>query len=472
MLVRLRTWWVEVQESLWFIPTILTLIAIGLAALTVWIDGLLLARGRVDVYLAFGGGAEGARGVLSAIAGSLVTVTGVVFSITIVALQLASSQFSPRVLRNFTGDRANQAVLGTFIATFTYTLLVLRTVRSAGEDAMIFVPSISVTIAILLAMISIGLLIFYIHHAARSIQAAVIIERVTNDVRGLVDRLFPDPVGEPVSGDSKNVIPPTAPTVVRAEHAGYLQVIDEDALFRLQDRTPLAIRMEPRVGEFVLPGSGLASVWSLEPPDDEMISSVRRAFVLGTERTLQHDIELGFRQLADIALKALSPGINDPTTATTCIDRLAEILVLLGNRRMPAALRTSPDGHVHLLAQETTFGRAVALSFNQIRHFGAADATVATHLLATLERIAILVPPDRRDSLLEQANAALRAARHAVREPLDLTRIEQAFSQNSFGVLTPKESDSDLDDSDPGANRPPQLSRRPANGRPGPDEAY
>jgi uncharacterized membrane protein len=134
MLTRLGTWWEGTQDCLWFVPAVLAILAAGLAALTVYLDRLLLAEGRAEIYLAFSGGAEGARGVLSEIAGGIITATGVVFSITIVALQLASSQFTPRVLRSFTGDCANQVVLGVFIGTFTYTLLVLRTVRSAGED--------------------------------------------------------------------------------------------------------------------------------------------------------------------------------------------------------------------------------------------------------------------------------------------------------------------------------------------------
>ncbi len=434
--MRFRTWWADVQESLWFVPAVLTISAIGLAALTVWIDGVLLADGRIDVYLAFGGGAEGARGVLSAIAGSLVTVTGVVFSITIVALQLASSQFSPRVLRSFTRDRANQVVLGAFIATFTYTLLVLRTVRSAGADGQVFVPSISVSVAILLALVSIGLLIFYIDHAARSIQASVIIERVTHDTRGLVQALFPDPVGKPAGARAALPLPATYPTVVRAERAGYLQAVDDEALFGLADRTRLTVRMEPRIGDFILPGAALASVWAPEPVEDGVATVVRRAFVLGPERTLQHDVELGIRQLADIAIKALSPGINDPTTATTCIDRLAEIMVLFGNRRHPDPVRSSREGRVRVVMRETGFDHAVALGFDQIRHYGAADARVASHLLIALGRVAALVPPDRRAPLLDQADAALRAARASVRDPLDLARVEQAAPHPDPEVVT------------------------------------
>ncbi|MBA2243389.1 MAG: DUF2254 domain-containing protein, partial [Gemmatimonadetes bacterium] len=173
MLARLTMVWVKVRDSLWFLPALLTLLASGLAMLVVELEKRgVLALGDSDHWL-LGGGAEGARGVLSAIAGGLITVTGVVFSVTIVALQLASSQFTPRVLRNFTADRSNQLVLGVFIGTFTYTLLVLRTVRSPTPDQEAFIPRIAVALAVGLVLLSIAFLIFFINHAARSIQVSV-----------------------------------------------------------------------------------------------------------------------------------------------------------------------------------------------------------------------------------------------------------------------------------------------------------
>ena len=326
MLVRLGTWWAYARDSLWFLPAVMTGIATATALLTLRLDAALQADPSATFYLVFGGGAEGARGVLEAIAGSVITVTGVVFSITIVALQLASSQFTPRVLHNFTGDRANQVVLGVFIGTFTYTLLVLRAVRSAADDGQGFVPGLSVGAAIGLALVSIGFLIFYIHHAARSIQASVIIDRATSDTVALVERLFPDPLGKPAQDDKQPCLPTISPAVVTAATAGYLQAVDADTLFDLAEEGGLLIRMEPRIGEFVLPGAMLASVWPADALTEIVVHEVRQAFVLGQERTLQADVELGIRQLADIAIKALSPGINDPTTATICIDRLAEVL--------------------------------------------------------------------------------------------------------------------------------------------------
>lgn len=194
---RLRLLWTRVRDSLWFLPGVLTLVGAGLAITVTQLEEVGVFDVEILRSWAFGGGVDGARGVLGAIAGGLITVTGVVFSVTIVALQLASSQFTPRVLRNFTADRGNQLVLGVFIGTFTYTLLVLRTIRSADDGEDPFVPRVGVTLAVVLVLVAIGILIFYINHSARSIQVAAILERVAHRTIGDVRRLFPQEIGHP-----------------------------------------------------------------------------------------------------------------------------------------------------------------------------------------------------------------------------------------------------------------------------------
>jgi uncharacterized membrane protein len=413
----------------------MTAAAVALALGTVRLDQALLLDRRAGATWLFGGGAEGARGVLSAIAGTMITVTGVVFSITIVALQLASGQFSPRVLRTFTGDRGNQVVLGAFIGAFTYALLVLRSVRSASEDGARFVPSASVTVAIVLALCSIGLLIYYIHHAASSIRASVVIDRAARDTFGLIDDLFPADVGRPAPSPAFD--PAAAPAAgVRAAAGGYLQTIDEDALFDLAEAGSLTVRPAPRVGEFVLSGAMLADVWPAAAfdADPDLADAIRGACVLGSERTLQADVELGFRQLADIAIKALSPGINDPTTATICVDRLAEALVRLADRGRPREVRTGTDGAVRVVLHGPPFDRLVGVAFDQIRHYGAGDATVAAHLATTLGRVAALAPPARRAPLRAQADLVLAGAREQIAIPADLERVERAGAWTQTGA--------------------------------------
>jgi uncharacterized membrane protein len=187
---RLRSWWFEIQASLWFLPAVITATAAALALLTVEVDFRLLLDRRAGTVWFFGGGAEGARGVLATIAGTMVTVTALVFSITVVALQLAASQLTPRVLRSFMGDRGNQVVLGFFIGTFTYALLVLRAVRAPLDEGGGFVPAVSVSVAIVLAMASVGLLIYFVHHAANSMRVSVVVDRVAEQTLALAAELY------------------------------------------------------------------------------------------------------------------------------------------------------------------------------------------------------------------------------------------------------------------------------------------
>ncbi len=435
MRTRFGSWWLALRDSLWFVPTICTALAVALALALVRLDqAFLLGRDAGASWWLLGGGAEGTRRVLSAIAGTMITITGVVFSITIVALQLASSQFTPRVLRRFTGDRGNQIVLGVFIATFTYALLVLRSVRSAPQDGRPFVPVIAATVAIVLALVSIGLLIYFVHHAARSIQASVIIDRAARETLDLIDHLFPANVGRPAEPPQlERVIPNVPPGVVRAQEGGYFQAIDEDALFDLAEERKLVVRVDPTIGEFVLPGGVLASVWPPTDVEGGLSEAVRRAFVLGPERTLQSDVEFGLRHLTDIAVKALSPGINDPTTALICVDRLGEALVTLARRDRPAEVRTGRDGNVRVIVHGPPFARLIDVAFAQIRHYGAGDATVAEHLVTTLGRMAVLLPAESREPFVRQARLVLESARERVPIAADLERVEHGAAWTAAG---------------------------------------
>jgi uncharacterized membrane protein len=328
-------------------------------------------------------------------------------------------------------DRVNQTVLGVFIGTFTYTLLVLRTIHSESQDRVAFVPHVGVTIALLLLLVSIGALIVFINHAAQSIQASVILHREARRTLEQIDELFPERLGHPAgSADdgAASAAPAGRPAVVVAEEAGYLQSVYAEPLWQLGERCrtgPLTVRMELHVGAFAFPGKPLASVWPADMADDGVAAALRKAFVLGPERTPEQDVEFGLVALSDIAVKALSPGINDPTTATHCIDRLSEVLAALAARRHPDVLRTSPDGTVRLLVRDTPFERAAGLAFDQIRHFGGANPTIAKKLLEVLADLAGVVPTAARRALVGQVDAVVGAARRSVQDPVELEAIER-----------------------------------------------
>lgn len=442
---RLTAFWNRVRDSLWFLPGVLTLGAVILAVITIEIDVRdVLPEAPAGVWL-FSGTASGARGVLTAIASGFITVTGVVFSITIVALQLASTQFTPRILRNFTADRANQMVLGIFIATFTYSLLVLRVVRGkddgvtpgdveqaaeSGQGLEAFVPHLSVTVAVVLAIVGIGFLIFFIDHAARSVQASVIIDRVTKDALKTLDRRLPERVGESSEMVAEEATPEAQGEVITSVRSGYVQGVDEDELMKLLHANGITIRMEPRVGDYLLPGGALATVWPAGSATSGSVEeSIRSAFVIGHERTNHLDIELGIIELADMAVKALSPGVNDPTTAVLCLDRLAELLLAAGQREPPSRVRRAQEGSGTLILPRVRFESLVETGLDEIRHYGVENPRFAVTFLKRMGDLGKLLPHDRRRPVARQVAALLRSARETITEPADLREVEATGEQ-------------------------------------------
>jgi uncharacterized membrane protein len=336
----------------------------------------------------FGASAEGARNILSAIAGSMITVAGVTFSITIVALSLASNQYTPRILRNFMRDRANQLVLGIFVSIFIYCLVVLRTIRG-GEEA--FVPSLAVVFAIVLAVVSIGFFIYFIHHMATSIQASSIIASVAGETIQAITFLFPERVGdeldEPAPDERVSQIKHKSWAVVPSPATGYIQGVNPDALVKFAEQHKTVLRMERGVGEFVVEGMPLASLLLNGELDPKLMRTVSDIYAIDEYRTVGQDAGFGVRQLVDIALKALSPGVNDTTTAVTCVDYLGAILCCLAERRIPPRFRYS-QGELRVIARGPTFDSLVDEAFHQIRQNSAGNVAVILRMLQTVMSIA------------------------------------------------------------------------------------
>ncbi|MEX0894065.1 MAG: DUF2254 domain-containing protein, partial [Gemmatimonadota bacterium] len=426
-MAKLKELWKQVMDSLWLVPGLLTVSAVVLAVLLMRVDSMLvggeLAR---DMWWLFGGTAQGGREVLSVIAASIITVTGVVFSITIVALQLASTQLSPRVLRSFMADRPTQVVLGVFIGTFTYALLVLRAVRQPGEEIDGFMPSASITGAVVLMLVSIGFLIFFIHHVARAIQAGALVDRVTRETHEVIRRLF-RPLGEESDERPADVIPPEAPAVVRVREAGYILRIDEqDAAAEAAGHAPpLTVGMERKVGDFVLPGEPLFSVWPAAALDDDLADGLRENVVLGPERTPHQDVAYGIVELVDIAVKALSPGINDPNTAVVVIDRLSELYHALAQRALGPVVRRQEDGSVMILAHPD-FDTLLHDGIDPIRHFGAGTPLVALHLIDALSGLAARLEGEPRAAVARCIADVARQAAASEADAADRERVRRA----------------------------------------------
>lgn len=423
----LRHAWSSIQASFWFVPTAIVLGAVGLATLLIALDFTNQTHAVERWPLLFGAGAAGSRGLLMAVASSMITVAGVVFSITIVALSLTSSQYSPRVLRNFMGDRSNQAVLGVFVGIFAYCLVVLRTIRGGDEEGA-FVPSLAVLGGLLLAFVGIGFLIFFIHHIAVSIQAASIIATAAQETIASIDLLFPQELGEDAeeAADGSGAAPLAGQTwsIVRAQGSGYIESVDGDALLSLARERGTILRMECGIGEFVVEGTPLLSVAGLSKVDEATTAAVCAAYFIRPHRTVQQDVAFGIRQIVDIALRALSPGINDTTTAVTCVHYLSAILARIVRRRVATPYR-SDEGTLRVITRSPTFEALLAEAFDQIRHNAEGNLAVLIRQLQALEAIAEqTVSCRRKQALREHAELIATLARRAATCPREAAVVE------------------------------------------------
>ena len=422
----------RLRTGLWFVPTLFAvgavLLAVGLLALD-----RALAGSAPSILFAFGGTAAGARSVLSTIAQSMLTFTGLVFSITMLVLQLASSQLSPRVTRTFLRDRSNQVVLGLFVATFVFTLVVLREVRTpVGGDAG-FVPAVSVWVAFALLLASVGAFIYYIDHMAHAIRASTVIASIWRETATAIDRRLPledapdgraaHPMGDRGRGDGH--------LVLKAPSAGYLVRVDEAAIGSAAEGDGRVVELLPTIGDFVPEGGPLARLsgdWDRDAADE-----VTRAIGIGQERTLDQDVAFGFRQLVDIAVRALSPGINDPTTAVQALDRIHDLLRRLARRWFPPEHRVT-DGAVHLVVPRPLWPDFVRLALDEIRIAGEGQVQVARRLAVVLADLLEVSPADRRGPLLAQRSALEASVARAFPDALDRADVGEAAQAAARGA--------------------------------------
>lgn len=424
-------YWERVRYSFWFLPVVMSGGAVLLAFGTVSLDGVVTEWLRKTWGWTFTGGAEGASSVLGTVAGSMITIAGVVFSMTLVALSLTSSQFGPRLLRNFMRDTATQVVLGTFVATFLYCLLVLRTIRRAEEVA--FVPHLSVSLGVLFAVVSVGVLIYFIHHVSVSIQANHLVARVGRELIEGIDRLFPTteetpPIsaGAPDAGFLDAFEREAAPVGATAD--GYLQLVDRDALMELAAQEDAIIRLERLPGHYIVAQIPLVRVWPAGRVSEQFARRVNLAFAVGHERTANQDIEFAVNQLVEIAVRALSPGLNDPFTAIACVDCLGSALCRLVQRDTPSPYLYGEQNQLRVIAPTVAFPAITDAAFNQIRQYGRTSVAVTIRLLETIAVIAGFADrAEDRAALLRQAEMLARGARDTLTEVEDRQAVEDRY---------------------------------------------
>jgi uncharacterized membrane protein len=423
------------RTNLWVIPAIESAAAVALFAVTLAIDEAAFhGEFRLPSWV-ISGSPDAARQILSSLAGALITVVGVVFSVVIVTLTLASQQFGPRMLRTFIRDRGSQLTLGTFVATFFYAMLALISIGSS------FVPHLSVTVALALTAIDLGVLIYFIHHIATAIQLPAVIAGIAHELGRAIDAEagpaqatgsvagLPPGGTVPVGGPSAEVLLARldrSGRVVAAPASGYLRFVKNATLVRIAAEHDAVIRLHYRPGHFLTKDHPMATVW---PP--EAATAIGRRLesvhITGPMRTLSQDIAFGIDQLVEIAIRALSPAVNDTFTALTCIDWLGDSLCKIAVEWDPQSLHRDRLGAIRLLTVPVSYERLVQRSFEKVRQAAGGMPAVLIRQLDALAKVMAVAPPGRTQVLLDQAAMIARVSERTVPEPADQADVTARY---------------------------------------------
>ena len=392
MLARLLYVRDRLHTTFWLVPGAMTIAAVAAAFGIVWFETTPVGAWIGRWTAPSGVGAEGARLVLSTIAGSMITIASLVFSMTLVALTLAATNIGARLLDSYIANRVNQIALGLFLATFVFSLVVLRTVI-AGDDAKGFVPHLAVSVAMLLAILSFGWLIYFIHDLAKSIQVDNVVARAAAELGRALERMsgeVGERQGQVARGRQDRAGMPRH--AVEAGGSGYIQALDARGLVALAEEHEVIIEMRRRPGQFVIPASELAQVAGAAQIDESLAARVRRHVVLGPKRTATQDVEFSITLLVEIAARALSPGVNDFYTAIACVDHLAAALALVLDKGLPSNLRHDGLGRLRLELYPLTFEDLADAALDPIRQDACDNVAVSIRLLESLTMLATCAP--------------------------------------------------------------------------------
>ncbi len=431
----------RLRSSYWFIPSLMAVIAVALGVSMIWVDARF-SHGWIEGLSWYQQvRPEGAREILSTIAGSMITVAGVVFSITIVALSYASSQYGPRVLTNFMSDRGNTVTLGTFIATFLYCLVVLRTIRG-GDDA--FVPQYAVIVAMLLAACSIGVLIYFIHHVPQSIHINHVVARIGEQLIADASTRFPTLIGsEPEESKANPAVAIDGAVPIRSKAVGYIQSIDERGILQLAKHADAVIELYYRPGDFISAGRTLADVAPAGDWDEDRSDRLRGCLTVGKKRTPENDLLFLVSELVEIAARALSPGVNDPMTAVTCLDWLGAGGAEFARRKMPDPVRVDEAGCPRVIVRPDQFSTFLAEGFSRLRNYAAGDAIASLHFLDVIDILSGACPRrEQIDALLAETKLMIeqsegQLAGPALRAVQGRGKLLEAALSHRAGRLAP-----------------------------------
>ena len=416
MPARLAKAWSTLAEMFWVLPAAIIIFCAGLALAVLRLDEHnLVPAWLIASPFVYSGGATGARTLLGAVASSTIGVAGTVFSITIAALSLAAGQMGPRLLRNFTRDRGNQATLGIFLGTFTYALFVLRTVRDDKSDN--FVPHLSLSIGMALAFVCVGMLVYFVEHIAERINVDTVIDLVSDDVaRAMAKLTTSEPPPRLIGGYDFS----GGRMIVDQRH-GYLQHLDEDGIADWAARRGTVIHLLVRPGNYVFPGAPIAVV---KPPVEGAELAISDSTALGRNRVSAQDLEFSIRQLEEVAVRALSPGINDPHTAMSVLVRFGTVLARLAERHLPGGV-VLRDGKPAMIRGTISYDGLTDAMFHMIRQNAAGStAVLATGIDVMIATASVERDPRRLESLKRHADLWMADATRDIANPADLADVE------------------------------------------------
>jgi uncharacterized membrane protein len=425
--------WSDLHSSFWFMPSLMVAVSIILAVVLIEADSAGLNQWLSQWPRLFGVGAEGARQMLSTLAGSMITVMGITFSMTLLALVLASGQYTSRILRNFMRNSVTQATLGVFASIFAYCLIVLRTIRGGGGVDE-FVPSLAMFFALVMSLCGVGILIYFIHHIALSIQASSIIASVAKETNAAIDRLLPIKPNQELDEDEDrhqilDSLDERTWYPVPAARSGYVLSVNNNTLMYLAKDNRTIVRMEHGIGAFVVQDTALVSLALTYPPDQKMINALNAAYTIGRHRTVDQDPAFGIRQIVDMAMKALSPGVNDTSTAVMCVDYLTSIMARLASRQFPPLYRYEEEA-LRVATIAPSFERLLSVSFDQIRSSAEKNVAILMRMLGALETIgSMTIRPSHLRAIDKQLQCIAELTDRCIESSHDRARLKRRLSK-------------------------------------------
>lgn len=430
---KLHFFWKELTATFWFLPALTICFAVFLSIALVSLDSAVAIpqEGWIRFFLV--NSSDSARSILSTISGAMIGVAGTVFSVTLVALTLASSQFGPRLIKNFMYVRLNQVVLGAYVSTYLYCLLVLNAV--SDNDGYSFIPSISILVAILAAVTNIVLLIVFIHQIAVSIQADRVISDISGFIAKQVETLFPEKMGEEIADeenmDASAILSGYPQRVsIKSPKSGYLQYMDGGVLMKLVVKHDSLLQLHHRPGSFLVKGSEVGLLYSNSAWEEKTLESLTDQFIIGETRSTQQDLEFSFHQMVEVAARALSPGVNDPYTAMACIDHLSATMCYLAEAQFPSKYRFDEEGHLRVITDILTFEGILDVAFNQIRQFSGGSPAVIIRMMEALTTLQGFTQTEsHKKAVIKHAEMVLRMGQETIKEKNDIDDLAQRAEQ-------------------------------------------